>query len=483
MTILARFLMIAYTMKKYVVLLFLSFALYGTAQQLTLKKGTIIDAVPVHDSISESFALYLPTGFEVSKKWPVVFVYDMQGRGKQALSMFRGAAEEQGYILAASNNVQDSLTLSKNILISSRMYNRVFSILPIEKNRSYTAGFSGGARLASLIPTFIKEVRGVISCGSPIANEEILSSKNRFHFIGIAGNADYNYTSMLSSQKILNKLKYPNQLLVFEGGHEWPRTEHIGKAMEIFTLASMAKGEVPKEDSFVNDTYRKNLGSVSALIATNKPLLANKLLGEVIDMYRAHKNVDSLKASVKTLKRSKLYKINNRNRNAVLFKESLIREDYAYYLEEDVLTYNFNNLGWWNYQMEELKKFNKSTNVFEQRMGKRLKGYINALIADNIDLINVQHVIDGEALNFLWMLKTITEPKDFDPYLKVISYSAQTEDYGTALFYLEELLKNGYTNKAELYALEQTALLRITPEFNQLVEKYLKDARYEVIEE
>ncbi len=470
-------------MKKNLFLLFLAFALYGTAQKLTLKKGAIIDAMPVNDSISESFSLYLPAGFEVSKKWPVVFVFDMQGRGKQAVGMFMAAAEEQGYILAASNNVQDSLTLSKNILISNRMFNRAFSLLPIDKNRVYTAGFSSGARLASLTPTFIKEVKGVISCGSPVANEEILSSKNRFHFIGIVGNGDYNYTSMLSSQKILNKLKYPNQLLVFEGGQEWPRTEYIEKAMEIFTLTSMAKGEIPKEDSFIDDTYRNNLGEVNALIAANKPLTANKLLGEVMHIYRPYKNVDSLKKSVKAMKRSKMYKSHNRSRNAVFFKESLIREDYVYYLEEDVLTYNFNNLGWWNYQMEELKKFNKSANGFEQRMGKRLKGYINALIEDNIDLINAQNIVDGEALNFLWMLKTITEPKDHGPYLKVISYSAETEDYGTALFYLEELLKNGYTNRAELYALEQTALLRITPEFNQLVEKYLKDARYEVIEE
>ena len=48
---------------------------------------------------------------------------------------------------------------------------------------------------------------------------------------------------------------------------------------------------------------------------------------------------------------------------------------------------------------------------------------------------------------------------------------------------LEELLKNGYTNTSELYELENTALFRIMPEFNLLVEKYLKDARYEIIEQ
>ena len=81
------------------------------------------------------------------------------------------------------------------------------------------------------------------------------------------------------------------------------------------------------------------------------------------------------------------------------------------------------------------------------------------------------------------MLKTITQPKEYSYYLKIISYSTKIDDYGTSLFYLEELLKNGYTDKEKLYELENTALLRITPEFNEIVEKYLKKARYEVIEE
>ncbi len=116
-------------------------------------------------------------------------------------------------------------------------------------------------------------------------------------------------------------------------------------------------------------------------------------------------------------------------------------------------------------------------------MGVRLEGYLNALIADNIDIIVLDTPIDEEALNFLWMLETIISPDDFSNYLRVISWNAKVEDYGTALYYLEELLKKGYTNTDELYTLENTALFRITPAFNALVAKYLKKARYEIIEE
>lgn len=470
-------------MKKYTLLLFLSFSFSGIAQQITLKKGTIIDGIKVTDSIAETFAIYLPKAFKMTEEWPVLFVYDINGRGKQVISMFRTAAEEQGYILAASNNINDTLSLSKNILISSRMFNAVFGMVPIQKNRVYTAGYGESARLASLIPTFVKRVKGVISCGSPVANSEVLSSKRPFHFVGIVGVEDYNYTAMLSAENVLNKLKFPNNLLVFQGGQEWPSAKYISKAMELLTLGLMAKGEMERDQNFIDTTYRNSLGDISGLITASKPLLADKLLKEMTESYRVLRNVDSLKASSKTLRKSKQYRSANRSQNSVFFNETLLKEDYVYYLEEDVLTYNYNNLGWWKYQMEKLQEYEKKPIVYEKQMGRRLHGFINALIADQLDIVKAESPVDEEALNFLWMVNTITDAKEYQSYLNVISYNAKVEDYGTALFYLEELLKNGYTDQTELYALEHTALFRIMPEFNKVVDKYLKSARYDIIEQ
>ncbi|MGI9550377.1 MAG: alpha/beta hydrolase [Aurantibacter sp.] len=470
-------------MKKFLFLVALATAFTATAQQLVLKKGVVLDSIKVNDSLPESFSLYLPKKFSVAKSWPVIFVFDTEGKGKRVLNLFAPAAEEHGYILAASNDLRDSLAISQNMIISSRMFNTVLALLPIAQNRSYTAGFSSGARLASVVPTFIKNIQGVISCGSPVANTEVLTSRNPFHFIGIVGDKDFNYPDMVALEKILNRLKFPNQLLVFDGGHEWPTTQYLSNAMDYLTLSAMAKGDATLDGNYVNKTYNGNLGAVSNLMALNKPLLADHRLNQMLRIYQAHKSSDSLRATQKALRRSKNYKAHRRSQNAAFFKESLIKDDYDYYLEEDILTYNYNNLGWWTYQMEELQKYRENSNIFEQHMADRLDGYLNALIEDNIDLILSEKLVDEEALNFLWMLKTITAPKEFKNYLKVISHNAKISEYGTALFYLEELLKQGYSDKDQLYALEHTSLFRITPEFNEMVEKYLKEARYDIIEE
>jgi len=179
-------------MKKLLLVLTLSISFLSTAQQLTLRKGAIMESIAVNDTVPEDFALFLPTKFDASKRWPVIFVYDMQGRGKMVLRMLLGAAEKNNYILAASNNVNDSLSLTQNVLISKRMFNTVFELFKIQKDRVYTAGFDGGARIASVMPTFMNQITGVISCGSTVGNTEVLSSKNPFHFVGVVGTEDFN---------------------------------------------------------------------------------------------------------------------------------------------------------------------------------------------------------------------------------------------------------------------------------------------------
>ncbi len=470
-------------MKKIVFLALLLSTTLHYSQELRLLKGAITDGLVVNDSLDETFSMYLPTSFELSKPWPVLFVMDMEGTGKKSMSLLVNAAEEENYILVASDNLNDSLSISQNVLIANRLFNAVVSIVPVAKNRDYTTGFRNGARFASILPTFIKEIAGVVSIGAPVGNVEILNTKNTFQFIGIVSRSDYNFTEMLEVRSVLDRLKFPNQLLVFDGEQKLPDTNTYRAALRMLTLSSMAKGETVKNDSLIFDTYNEFFADANAFLSNGKPILSKYVLDDMARVFNPFIELDSIKTNQKSLRRSATYKKADRLQDNFFLKEAFAKEDYSYYLEEDILTYNYANLGWWNYQMDELKKKDSSAVLYERQMASRLRGYVNALIADNIDFIKAAKVVDLEALNLLYMLKTITAPMDYDPYLKVISSSSKMEDYGTALFYLEELLKNGYNDKKELYDLEDTALLRITPEFNELVAKYLQDSRYDIIEQ
>ena len=464
-------------------LLFASLTYSGSSQtrQAVFKKGRIIDSIRINDSISETYKLYLPKKFDGKGTWPIIFVFDMEGKNSRVLNIYKAAAEEHGYLLASSNDVSDTLSIAKNLLITSRMFGEVGALFPLNRNRVYTAGFSSGAKFAAIIPSLIKEVAGVISCGSFVPSVELLDEKRPFYFIGIVGNEDFNYPQMLQGRELLNKMKFPNDLLVFDGGERWSDYSLIGKALKILTLSAIAKGNVAKNNEFVMNSYNQSLKELKLLFNSGRLIKAYSLQSEMISIYRPHLEVDSLREQLKILKKEKRYRAQRRNLNNVLLRESFIMEDYDYNLFEDLSALNYNNLGWWNYQMGELEKYNNKPDPFEQQMGKRLLGYLNALIEDNIDIEKEYPVVNDEALSFLWMLKTITEPKAYIYYLKIISDSSKYEDFGTALFYLEELLKNGYEDKASLYSLEHTALLRIMPEFNAIVNKYLIGSRYDAI--
>ena len=240
---------------------------------------------------------------------------------------------------------------------------------------------------------------------------------------------------------------------------------------------------MPKDSTYVAEAYREDIQRVNGLRSQQKLLLAEQYMGEMLSIYGAHKNLDSLRSILKEVRKNRTFKTMRRSENATFFKEALLKEEYAYDMEEDVQTHNFNNLGWWQYQMEELDKFINGNSVYERQMGNRLKGFVNALAEDNIELVQSDKLIDEDALAFLYMLKTITEPDNFDFYMKIIALSAKNEDFGTSLFYLEEAFKAGFKDTEKLYSLENTALLRINPKFNALVSKYLKNTRYKIIEE
>ena len=454
----------------------------GLGQQLVLKKGKIIDSLQINDSIPDTFSLYLPKKFAQDSDWPLLLVIDLEKKEKQTASWFVQAAEKEGYVIAAVQ-IDDSLSLTKNMLKTGQVLQRVSQILPIQKTRIYVAGKESGARYASLTPLFLNVVNGVISMGSSISNTDVLNLKRPFHFIGIVGKNDYAYTDLLATEKVLNRMRFPNQVLVFDENGEEPYTSLIHKALQIFTLNAMGKNRIPKDSLYIANAYVEDIQKVNALRSKQKMLMAEQYLGEMLTIYGVHKNLDSLRQILKEVRKSKTFKSMRREENTTFFKESLLKDEYAYDMEEDIRTHNFNNLGWWNYQIGELDKFINGNSVFEKQMGNRLKGFVNALAEDNIELVQSDTIIDEDALAFLYMLKTITEPDNFDFYMNIISLSAKNEDFGTSLFYLEEAFKAGFKDMDRLYGLENTALLRINPKFNALVSKYLKGARYRIIEE
>lgn len=452
------------------------------SQEISLKKGVVVDSIQVNDSIPETYAVYLPSNFSMDKTWPVIFVLDPDGRGRTAAQLFRQAAEEQGYIVAASNNIRDEDSLLNNLKVSTRLLNGVFNYFPIDRNRIYTAGLAEGARAASALPTIFGTIQGVMAVGDVWINPEFAKQDNSYSFIGLAGYKDHIMYTLEESVRFFNRNKIPASLYKFNGSEEWPSADVVSNALGEFTLQAMAKGYMEEDPALVETLYRNEMETAETLRRTLEFYKAYQLLEQMEQKYAPFDKKDELKEKQKNLRRSRVFKTQRREYRRAKEDEQFLKAEYFDFFNLDVVTANFENLGWWSQQLKELREFQEGEDQAKREMAHRLEGFLQSLAENTVTQLNNENA-SIDQLIFTNILRTIYEPKNPEGYMSIISLSASDGDYGTALLYLEDLLKTGYDDLEALYDIPGTLDLKLSPEFNALVKKYLGESKYYNIEE
>ncbi|HSP82596.1 MAG TPA: hypothetical protein VLN72_02565 [Gillisia sp.] len=464
-------------MKKLILVLVLCGLQAGFSQELTLRKGVVIDTLSINDSIAETYSIYLPTSFTPDKTWPVIFVFDTNGRGSRATQLFRQAAEEQGYIIAASNNIGEKETLLNNVKIGTRLMNTVFNYFPIDNNMVYTAGFAEGARVASVMPTVFPVVKGVLAIGDAWVNVDYINNQAKFYFLGMAGYRDHKFNAVEETAQFLKRAKLQSEFYPYDGGGEWPPAEVLNNALGTLTLEAMAKGHRPKDLTMVEGLFQAELETAEGLRRGMQFYKANELM-EIMDRkYALYGKSSMLKEKMKELRKERVYKNQYRDYTNADAKEADLLERYYYFFNEDVSSANFENLGWWSQQIKELQDLQAGNNIAEAEMAHRLEGQLHDLAKNAfLELKEANAAIDP--MVFTAILQTIFAKQDPEGYRNIISLSAQDGDYYTALLYLEDLLKTGYDDMESLYEIPGTLDIKLSPEYNSLVKQYLGSSKY-----
>lgn len=458
------------------VLLLLLVAAQVSAQELSVKKGMVIDSLKVSDSLQETYALYLPTKFQGKKTWPALFIFDGKGRGKAAAHLFRFAAEQQGYLLISSNNITSENDLKTNVEIADRLLQGVVKMFPIDTKLISSVGSMEGGKVATTIPLLYKDIQGVIAVGNHWMNLNLLDKKKDFSFIGVVGDEQFTSVGMNYTAQTLRNLKFPSRVYTYKGADEWPDAGIISSAVGSLTLDAMKDKLRPVDHQLVDALYTQDLALVNKMISNLELLDAMAFLELLEEKYDGLKDLSQIKEKQKQLKRSRNYDSQEREVAEVSEKELRLIDDFIYYLREDIRTAKFENLGWWNYQKIQLDSL-AAKGGEQGKMAKRLEGFINELTKTQRQELEDEHA-SLEKKMVANMIQTIFNPHNYQAYKNIISLSAEDNDFGTALFYLEEMLKHGYKNREGLYNIEGTLGLRLTPEYNAIVEKYLGSARY-----
>ena len=151
-------------MRHFVVLTIMTCGVVLAAHSQAPAPGTVHGSVAVAADPTNSYALYLPSAYSPSKRWPLLLVFDPFARGEVSVKLFHEAAEKYGFIVVGSNNSRNFQDPSAAI---RALWADVKERYAIDPRRIYTAGLSGGARVASSVALACKGcIAGVIANGA-----------------------------------------------------------------------------------------------------------------------------------------------------------------------------------------------------------------------------------------------------------------------------------------------------------------------------
>ncbi|MFV8226750.1 hypothetical protein [Christiangramia aquimixticola] len=460
------------------IFLLLAGSIAAEAQEFRILKGGVTDSLPVAGNPEITYSLFTPSEYSSEKQWPVIFIFDPAGRGKSSVNLFRAAAEDQDYILASINLDLESKPLDSIIKTATAMANTIISTFPVDRSRIYTAGMGEGAQIGSALPLLFKNIGGIMAIGNSFVNPSHVNKENPYMFIGIAGIRDYMVYEMESYLKFYDNLDFPTEVYYFNGKeNQWPESSVITNAVAGFTLQSIRDGSIPKDVKLIEKLFQNELAYVQEMRKSNQLYSSVEHLKRMEEKYEDFGFEDEIERTIKAVKKTDGYNSQRRDFKRAIAVEKEQQAEYEYLLRADIMTSNFQNIGWWAYQVDELKKLKESDNEARVNMAFRLHGYLDFITKREFDLIQKSDLpVDNKI--FISVLRTAVNQEDPEAYLKIISLSAKDGDYPTALLYLEDLLKTGYKDFEKLYDIPGALDLQFSEEYNEVVKKYLGKSKF-----
>jgi predicted esterase len=231
----------------------------AAARAADLPTGQIVDSVECALDDTQHYALYLPSSYTPSRQWSVILAFDPQARGRVPVERYREAAEKYGYIVAGSLNSRNGpWDVSMNA--AKAMTADVKARFSIDPKRVYTAGMSGGARVAMKIAIDSKQIAGVFASSAGFPDEFI--ARLPFAVFGSAGTDDFNHMEMYQLDR---RMTSAHRVLYFEGGHTWLPAEMAMEAVEWMELQAMKSGLRPRDAALLSAWFAERAERIDAL--------------------------------------------------------------------------------------------------------------------------------------------------------------------------------------------------------------------------
>jgi predicted esterase len=232
-----------------------------SAAEEAFQRGTLLERVACRAFPQQTYALYLPSGYDPARRWPILYIFDPGARGARAAARFRSGAEQYGFLLAASNNSKNG-PVDASLAAAQAMFEDTRARFAVDDRRLYTAGYSGGARAATLMAELLKiPVAGVVACSGGFPDERPPTRNTAFAYFATAGETDFNYAEMTALDATLEKLGVRHRLTIFPGQHSWAPEAVCAEALAWLRLQEVAR-KVTDDADLVGKSFDRRLAAV-----------------------------------------------------------------------------------------------------------------------------------------------------------------------------------------------------------------------------
>ncbi len=300
-------------------------------QAFQVRPGVVIDSIPCARHPNNSYALYLPSAYTPQRKWPIIYAFDPGARGDVPVRLYKDVAEKYGYIIAGSNDSQNfegqAAAAGTQAMLEDAL--RRFSV---DLDRIYTTGFSGGARMATLIAVQCSQSRscgiaGVVASGATYpAGVAPAASDSFLYFIGL-GDTDFNYPEIVQTRLAKERLGSPYRLRTFPGPHQWSPASVFEEAVAWFQLRAMQAGKAPRDETFIREQHEKALAEIAQAESSHDALRQFFAYRALMEDFKGLVNAPEVESKLHPLQRSPdLKRVLEKERNDAEEQERLTRD-------------------------------------------------------------------------------------------------------------------------------------------------------------
>ena len=454
---------------------FFTFALLisVTCSAEEFEKGILIETVHCLDDSTQSYALYLPSNYSKDKNWPIIYFFEPAARAKLPIEKYALLAERFGYILACTYDAING-PRDPNLLAAEFLINDTFERLNIDKNRMYTAGFSGGSRLATMIAILVDDVSGVIACGAGFPYDQVPTKNINFSYFGLVGNLDMNFQEMMELENVLNQLEVQNQFNYFQGDHDWPAIESFIDVFYWLETNAMRNDLIKINEKLIleiQSKYKKEKDSLSKntpnyhLYQINNKYL--NYLSDLVDVSPYKKETRRIYQSDEF--KSELLEIDHITQMEREYQQTFNKEFRQISLTAFQEDYPVKPLSWWKNEVKKLQPALDALLTLEDEMSKRLLNFLLLVSWEEYQNYYKQERYTT-AIKFIEISELVGPDEAWVNYLLAKAY-AQVGNKNQALKQLNEAVTKGFINSEAIENEKAFEEIKQDKKFKEIVEK------------